>query len=213
MTGSVFRMLSESRRPTATEAGGASSRARGLNPGRAGNKRRRRRFAEVLVEGFARVLGSTQRAGKRRKQKWRALAALAASRGWPARPPPATRRASGRVPAMEDPKPPHKRAHGVVASHPLRMRKALDSIPSVSMHFAGPKNEFPREAFAKNKPSSSICKVPSFRGSNRNGTGGGFPGVDRRAGRTLRSVAKAAGLSGRQWRPRGRQRGRGGGVV
>ena len=27
----------------------------------------------------------------------------------------------------------HQRAHGVVVSHPLRMRKALGSIPSVSM--------------------------------------------------------------------------------
>ena len=32
----------------------------------------------------------------------------------------------------------HSRAHGVVASHPLRMRKALGSNPSVSTSFGWP---------------------------------------------------------------------------
>ena len=46
-------------------------------------------------------------------------------------------------------------AHGVVVSHPLRMRKALGSIPSVSMHR---KREATNSFYCVHLPSHSVAK-------------------------------------------------------
>ena len=69
------------------------------------------------------------------------------------------------------------------------------------------KNKFSVEAFAKNKLLGSILAIPSFRGSNRNGAGGGYPPVDRRAGRPERGNVLGPGPRGSHARSGGRMEG------
>ena len=60
------------------------------------------------------------------------------------------------------PKLPISGAHGVVASHPLSMREALGSIPSVSMHSRGQKSRFRAKHSQKQAPWGWILQFPSF---------------------------------------------------
>ena len=58
-----------------------------------------------------------------------------------------------------------KRAHGVVVSHPLSMREALGSIPSVSMTFALRKLGFRAKHSQKGGRWDRFPQFPLFRGT------------------------------------------------
>ena len=81
------------------------------------------------------------------------------------------------------------RAHGVVVSHPLRMRKALGSIPSVSSFSATPRH-FSNSISCWLANSSSLCKsqldseLPSTSTGVELGLSSWPPATKRRARRT-----------------------------